>query len=217
MRQLTTAERRAVLEASRPGWCENTVFKPKAKLPITIPFAPKDMATLKNGEWINDEVVNLYFAILQQRETSNMDLPRVQFFSSQFYPKLAESTDGYYYKNVTNWTARSKVPGTVFSKDLLIIPIHCHGNHWTLAVINIKLKRFEYYDSLRGGPLMVLENLRQSLQVRPSWRWHLYSEQASSSASVRLFPPAELCVSCVHARRLHYRTSRSTGRTSLSI
>ena len=59
------------------------------------------------------------------------------------------------------------------SKDLLIIPIHCHGNHWTLAVINIKLKRFEYYDSLRGGPLMVLENLRQWLQVRPSWRWHL--------------------------------------------
>jgi Ulp1 family protease len=74
---------------------------------------------------------------------------------------------------VTKWTARSKVPGTVFSKDLLIIPIHCHGNHWTLAVIIIKLKRFEYYDSLRGGPLMVLENLRQSLQVRPSWRWHL--------------------------------------------
>ena len=43
------------------------------------------------------------------------------------------------------------------------------------------------------------------------------SEQASSPASVRLFPPAELCVSCVHARRLHYRTSRSIGRTSLSI
>ena len=65
------------------------------------------------------------------------------------------------------------MPGTVFSKDLLIITIHCHGNHWTLAVIIIKLKRFEYYDSLRGGPLMVLENLRQSLQVRPLWRWHL--------------------------------------------
>jgi Ulp1 family protease len=55
--------------------------------------------------------------------------------------------------------------------------IHCHGNHWTLAVINIKLKRFEYYDSLRGGPLMVLENLRQWLQVRPSWRWHLVNRR----------------------------------------
>ena len=30
----------------------------------------------------------------------------------------------------------------------------------------MKLKRFEYYDSLRGGPGMVLDNLRQWLQVR---------------------------------------------------
>ena len=52
----------------------------------------------------------------------------------------------------------------VFSKDLIIFPIHCHGNHWTLAVINLSKKRFEYYDSLRGSKGAVLDNLRRWLQ-----------------------------------------------------
>jgi len=48
--------------------------------------------------------------------------------------------------------------------DLVIVPIHCHGNHWTLAVINFSARRFEYYDSLRGGPDMVLVHLRRWLE-----------------------------------------------------
>ena len=52
----------------------------------------------------------------------------------------------------------------VFQKDLLIVPIHVHGNHWTLAVINIQRKRLEYYDSMRGGEGQVLVNLRRWLE-----------------------------------------------------
>ena len=85
-----------------------------------------------------------------------------------------------------------KVEGLVFSKDMVIVPIHCHGNHWTrecqlfqttcsplhshhpssshthtpaVAVINIRHKKFEYYDPMRGGEGMVLDNLRQWLQA----------------------------------------------------
>ena len=58
------------------------------------------------------------------------------------------------------------------------MPIHCHGNHWTLAVINFKAKRFEYYDSLFGHEGQVLTNLRRWLndesadkkKVRISWQ-----------------------------------------------
>ena len=32
---------------------------------------------------------------------------------------------------VKRWTTEKKVKGLVFSKDMLIVPIHCHGNHWT--------------------------------------------------------------------------------------
>jgi Ulp1 family protease len=38
----------------------------------------------------------------------------------------------------------------LFTLDKVIIPIHM-PNHWTCAVINIKRKRFEYYDSLGGS------------------------------------------------------------------
>ena len=51
----------------------------------------------------------------------------------------------------------------MFSKDLIIVPIHQPG-HWTLAVINVKQQRFEYYDSLRGPPGLVFENLRRWLK-----------------------------------------------------
>ena len=71
-----------------------------------------------------------------------------------------QSKKGYCYTNVRRWTKKVDV----FTKDLIIVPIHCHGNHWTLAIINLKQKRFEYLDSLRGGAGRVLENLRQWLQ-----------------------------------------------------
>jgi hypothetical protein len=31
----------------------------------------------------------------------------------------------------------------IFAKDLVIVPTHVHGNHWTLAAINFKMRRFE--------------------------------------------------------------------------
>jgi hypothetical protein len=34
----------------------------------------------------------------------------------------------------------------------VFIPVHVHGNHWCLAIINVELQRFEYYDSLQVGP-----------------------------------------------------------------
>ena len=48
--------------------------------------------------------------------------------------------------------------------SLIVFPIHCHGNHWVLAVINLRDKRFEYYDSLRGPAGPVLANLRRWLE-----------------------------------------------------
>ena len=52
----------------------------------------------------------------------------------------------------------------MFAKDFVAVPIHCHGNHWTLALINFRERRFEYFDSLCGGPDQVLVNLRRWLQ-----------------------------------------------------
>jgi sentrin-specific protease 1 len=136
-----------------------------------VPVRRADMATLRPGQWLNDEVINYFFTLLGEREKAaaaaaddggapTAGWPRCHFVQTNFYTKLAESSPaGYVYKNVARWTRRADV----FSKDLIIVPIHCHGNHWTLAVINLRQKRFEYYDSLFGSPGAVLTNLRRWL------------------------------------------------------
>ena len=46
-----------------------------------------------------------------------------------------------------------------------IPPPHTHTHTPAVAVINIRHKKFEYYDPMRGGEGMVLDNLRQWLQA----------------------------------------------------
>jgi len=46
--------------------------------------------------------------------------------------------------------------------DKVVVPIHL-GNHWCLAVINFKQKRFEYYDSLGSSNDSCLKTLKKYL------------------------------------------------------
>eukprot|EP01083_Nonionella_stella_P081535 224645_1 len=54
----------------------------------------------------------------------------------------------------------------IFDLDLLLIPIHPRGNHWTLMSLNMKKKTAEYYDSLgwKNGKA-VLTYLKAFLRV----------------------------------------------------
>lgn len=40
----------------------------------------------------------------------------------------------------------------IFTKDIVIFPINHNNMHWACGAINIKDKRFEYYDSLSSEP-----------------------------------------------------------------
>ena len=124
-----------------------------------IPVTRESMCTLQPSAWLNDEVINVFFKLLLAREEGggkHADLPTCHFMQTNFYPKLAEQRGkGYCYKGVKRWTKQTDI----FTKHLVIVPIHCHGNHWTLAVVNVNEGRFEYYDSLYRLPGMVLVNL----------------------------------------------------------
>jgi sentrin-specific protease 1 len=52
----------------------------------------------------------------------------------------------------------------LFDQDLVIIPINCGNSHWTLALINVRWRRFEYFDSLFGGDGGRLRTLRRYLE-----------------------------------------------------
>ncbi|KAL0219829.1 hypothetical protein P9112_005482 [Eukaryota sp. TZLM1-RC] len=115
-----------------------------------------DFLTLHDGNWLNDEVVNGYFKLIQLRSETENDLPKVYSFNSYFYPKLQKN---YSYKNVKRWTKKVDL----FSFDKILIPCHL-GNHWTLLVIDLYSSEFQYFDSMGGFGEVVISKVKKYLQ-----------------------------------------------------
>jgi len=107
----------------------------------------------------------VFLRLLLNRSTEHSDLPKCYFFNTFFYAKL-NGPRGYDFSQVSRWTKRSKVrpflplssavshclycQTDIFAYDKVLLPVHL-GVHWCLAVINIKERRTEYYDSLGGS------------------------------------------------------------------
>lgn len=98
----------------------------------------KDLHTLSNLNWLNDEVINFYMNLLVER-SKNPKLPSVNTFNTFFYPKLCRSG----YSAVRRWTKKTDI----FSKDILLIPVHL-GVHWCLSVVDFRKKAIMYFDSM---------------------------------------------------------------------
>ncbi|KAG0324990.1 SUMO1 sentrin specific peptidase 1, partial [Podila humilis] len=110
---------------------------------FNVSIMKKDIHTLRPYEWLNDEVINFYGQLIMARNKGSTTLPKVHVFSTFFYKTLSETG----YDKVRRWTKKVNV----FAMDYLLVPIHCSGNHWTSAVIDMKKKQLEYYDSLLGN------------------------------------------------------------------
>ncbi|XP_067385722.1 sentrin-specific protease 1 [Emydura macquarii macquarii] len=100
----------------------------------------KDIQTLNNLNWLNDEIINFYMNLLMER-SKEKGLPTVHAFNTFFFTKL--KTAGY--QAVKRWTKKVDI----FSMDILLVPIHL-GVHWCLAVIDFRKKTITYYDSMGG-------------------------------------------------------------------
>ncbi|KAK9172665.1 ULP1 like chllamydin domain containing protease [Cryptosporidium meleagridis] len=123
----------------------------KSNIELTINL----VQCLRSQQWLNDELINFYFSMLQERndrQTSNGFKPKVWLWNSFFYTKLTgdQSNDetGYCYKNVSRWTQRKKID--LFNYDIVLLPINVNNVHWTLGVVNFKLGYIQYIDSLGG-------------------------------------------------------------------
>ena len=104
----------------------------------------------RGGGWLNDEVINFYLALVAERENAGGKM-RVLVQSTYFWTNLTKPQ--YNYQKVSRWSKRRGAAGLkILDLDCMIIPINQNNSHWTLAVINFKKKRFEYYDSLGVNP-----------------------------------------------------------------
>ncbi|KAK4699013.1 sentrin-specific protease 1, partial [Phenoliferia sp. Uapishka_3] len=123
-----------------------------------------DIKRLKGLTWINDEIVT-FFAVMINARTKAMlagegglvreDFVKAYSFTSFFYTKF--ETAGY--AGVKRWSKKVDL----FDHDVVIIPINCNNMHWVCSAINVRQKRFEYYDSLGNQNPKVYANLRSYL------------------------------------------------------
>lgn len=119
----------------------NLVLSAAFKLRIT----QRDLATLQEGSWLNDEVMNFYLSLVMERSSGEAAGLKVYSFSTFFFPKLrgggGEQAGGH--AAVKRWTKAVDL----FLYDLILVPLHL-GVHWAMAVIDLKSKTVKSYDSM---------------------------------------------------------------------
>ncbi|KAK9803343.1 hypothetical protein WJX73_005722 [Symbiochloris irregularis] len=142
-----------------------------------IEITRKMISCLLPRIWLNDEIMNVYVGLLQDRDsarrkrstsngTNGARPTHCHFFSSFFVNKLYKDEEAYNYKNVRRWTspAKLKLAGQmsecVLQCDRIILPVHL-GMHWTCAVIDLKRRELLYYDSMKGREPAIMDALRQ--------------------------------------------------------
>ncbi|XP_072340017.1 sentrin-specific protease 2-like isoform X2 [Scyliorhinus torazame] len=98
----------------------------------------KDIGTLCNYNWLNDEVINFYMCLIMERNKEAC-FPRVYAFNTFFYLKLHAAG----YQTVKQWTKGVDL----FEKDLILVPVHL-GVHWCLTVADLRKKIILHLDSM---------------------------------------------------------------------
>ncbi|KAF3915192.1 hypothetical protein ABW20_dc0106549 [Dactylellina cionopaga] len=127
----------------------------EARLIGGCPITPRNLKTLSGASWLNDEVINAYIHLVKERANTDGKLHMITM-NSTFVSTFNQSG----YSRVSRWAKRAGAAGEkILTLDGVIIPIH-RNYHWTLAFINVKQKRFEYYDSLAGNwdPIQLLRD-----------------------------------------------------------
>lgn len=149
---LTPLERKKALHFLQSPSLSSSVIIDKFNIPITQSV----LRCLEPMEWCNDEVINFYLQLLQERNTRQRErgdlVPNVYIWSSFFFTKLMDEDNHgnqtYTYANVRRWTKRKQVD--LFSYDLVLVPVHVRKIHWALGVVNMKEKKILFLDSLSG-------------------------------------------------------------------
>jgi sentrin-specific protease 1 len=144
---------------------------------FSVPIKQRDVLTLRPNHWLNDQIINFYFAFLQNelnKEASSAAGNRTVLMNTFFAPQLLR---GYQYvrrwlsarnlrrmlghrpghggttdsnsEHNSNTCAANVVVNTVFDLEKLIIPVHSGGIHWCLAVVCFRSHQILFYDSAR--------------------------------------------------------------------
>eukprot|EP01034_Spumella_vulgaris_P031276 gene31276-38643_t len=132
---------------------------------FSIDMTRAKLVCLKPSTWLNDEVINFYMNMLQERdllltEKAGGETARKSshYFSSFFIDRLCADRK-YNYKNVQRWSRKFDV----FAKDKVFMPINLSQTHWVMAVAFVQRREIHYYDSMNGSGDRYLPHIMQWL------------------------------------------------------
>lgn len=114
----------------------------------------KVVKCLRPGEWLNDEVINFYMNLLNERNAKlrglGQDVPYCFCWNSFFWTKLcSENGQSYDYSQVKRWSKKRQLD--VFKLDLMCVPVNVRNVHWALGVVNFRLKKITFLDSFQSN------------------------------------------------------------------
>ncbi|XP_051051093.1 sentrin-specific protease 2-like [Phodopus roborovskii] len=161
-----------IMNALGPGPQED-ILSSAFKLNITR----RDIQTLQESQWLNDDIINFYLNLLLERSKSP-GYATLHTFNTFFYAKLRCGG----YRSVKRWTQSVNI----FEKDIVLVPVHLEV-HWSLVVIDLRKKTIVYWDSMglkRPSVLRMIfhylqeeSKARRNIDLNPS-EWKQYSMAA---------------------------------------
>lgn len=125
-----------------------------AHTPSGVPIKWKSLALLRGCQWLDDELVNGYFELIRRRSccgcrVDTKGLRQVEVFSTFWWTKISVNGTGFDYAGVKRWMHTADL----LKKDMILIPINHSNLHWTLASIDLREGRIDYFDSMNGHGL----------------------------------------------------------------
>uniref|UniRef100_A0A3B5B5F2 SUMO specific peptidase 2 n=1 Tax=Stegastes partitus TaxID=144197 RepID=A0A3B5B5F2_9TELE len=140
----------------------NLVLSAAFKLRIT----QRDLATLQEGGWLNDEVMNFYLSLVMERCSGEAGRFKVYSFSTFFFPKLRGGGGGGGgqvggHAAVKRWTKAVDL----FLFDLILVPLHL-GVHWAMAVMKSYDSMGQRHDDICSLLLLYLKEEHKAKKGR---------------------------------------------------
>ncbi|KAF8822934.1 Ulp1 protease family, C-terminal catalytic domain-containing protein [Cardiosporidium cionae] len=125
--------------------------------------------------WLNDEIINFYMSMLQERNSLQVKVDdsalKCWLFNTFFFQKMMnDNNEGTYSYDAVKefdpdrWTRRKKVD--IFSMDMIIVPINISQSHWILGIVDMRKSHrcISLYDSLHGTNERWFTTIRNYLQ-----------------------------------------------------
>ena len=125
-------------------------------------FKLSDLLRLKQEVWLNDEIINFYMKLCEERERSLSASRRNIFMNTFFYSMLVDYGKGFNYANVKKWFRGVDI----FSCQRLFIPINME-QHWSLVHVHLPTYEIQYLDSMmrnKNGKI-IMANINKWLKM----------------------------------------------------